>query len=59
MKRILTFLQEVEKELRKVNWPTKKELTQYTITVVLTVMFMSIFFVVVDYLISVLIRWYL
>lgn len=32
-----TFFSEVRTELKKVHWPNKKELTNHTLTVVLTV----------------------
>lgn len=34
--------------MRKVSWPTGKELTSYTITVVVTVAIMALFFAIVD-----------
>lgn len=44
----INFLKNVSREMKKVSWPGKKELTNSTITVVLTVAFVTIFFVVVD-----------
>jgi len=46
-------------EMRKTSWPKGKELTKYTVVVVSTVIFMAIFFVLVDLGISKLFRWYL
>jgi len=34
MKKILTFLKETKVELKKVNWPTRKETTKYTLIVI-------------------------
>ncbi|MCY8232377.1 preprotein translocase subunit SecE [Priestia endophytica] len=56
MKRIGSFFKDVIREMKKVSWPTKKELTRYTITVVTTVIVMTAFFAVVDLGISSLIR---
>ncbi|AKO90780.1 MULTISPECIES: preprotein translocase subunit SecE [Priestia] len=56
MKRIGSFFKDVVREMKKVSWPTKKELTRYTITVVTTVIVMTAFFAVVDLGISSLIR---
>jgi preprotein translocase subunit SecE len=56
MNRVGNFLRAVGREMKKVSWPKKNELTRYTITVISTVVFMTLFFVVVDYGISSLIR---
>jgi preprotein translocase subunit SecE len=34
--------------MRKVRWPHRKELTKYTITVITTLIFFTIFFTLVD-----------
>lgn len=46
------FLKNVSREMKKVTWPTGKELTNYTITVIATVGFMALFFAAVDAIIS-------
>ncbi|KKE78591.1 preprotein translocase subunit SecE [Bacilli bacterium] len=46
------FLKNVSREMKKVSWPKGKELINYTIIVVTTVVLMSIFFMVIDQLIS-------
>lgn len=56
MQRIVKFFREVGREMRKVSWPKRKELTNYTVTVLATVTFFSLFFAVVDLGISELIR---
>jgi preprotein translocase subunit SecE len=56
MQRIVNFFREVGREMRKVSWPKRKELTKYTVTVITTVVFFSVFFAVVDLGISELIR---
>ncbi|MCS1352519.1 preprotein translocase subunit SecE [Mechercharimyces sp. CAU 1602] len=35
-------------ELKKVRWPSRKELTSYTIVVIVTVLFLTLFFAVID-----------
>jgi preprotein translocase subunit SecE len=35
-------------ELKKVRWPSRKELTNYTIVVLTTVIFVTLYFVVLD-----------
>jgi preprotein translocase subunit SecE len=56
MQRITKFFSEIAREMRKVSWPRRKELTRYTITVLSTVIFFALFFEVIDFGISKLIR---
>ncbi|WP_152658516.1 preprotein translocase subunit SecE [Oceanobacillus sp. CFH 90083] len=42
------FLKNVSNEMKKVSWPKGKELRNYTFVVISTVIFMAIFFFVVD-----------
>lgn len=59
MGKIIDFFKKVVSEMRKVSWPRRKQLTRYTIVVLTTVVFMAVFFAVVDVGISSLIKWYL
>lgn len=45
---IFKFFRDVAREMRKVTWPKGQELVSYTITVVITVAFVAIFFAVID-----------
>ncbi|MEQ2528942.1 preprotein translocase subunit SecE [Robertmurraya yapensis] len=56
MHRIINFFKDVGREMGKVSWPKRKELTSYTVTVLVTVVFFTIFFAVIDLGISELIR---
>ncbi|WP_028390476.1 preprotein translocase subunit SecE [Bacillus cihuensis] len=56
MNRITEFFRGVAREMRKVSWPKRKELTRYTVVVLSTVVIMAVFFAVVDLGISKLIR---
>ncbi|HYK75027.1 MAG TPA: preprotein translocase subunit SecE [Pseudoneobacillus sp.] len=56
MQRLINFFRDVVREMKKVSWPKRKELTRYTITVMATVAFMAVFFAVLDLGISELIR---
>jgi preprotein translocase subunit SecE len=56
MQRLVNFFRDVSREMKKVSWPKGKELTRYTITVVSTVVFVGVFFAVIDLGISSLIR---
>lgn len=58
MGKIKTFLSNVMSEMRKTSWPKGKELTKYTIVVITTVIFVAVFFALVDLGISSLLRWY-
>lgn len=43
-------------ELKKVKWPSRKELVSYTLVVIGTVAFITIYFYILDLIISELIR---
>ncbi len=59
MKKITGFLKAVIAEMRKVSWPKKKELKKYTVVVIATVVFMAVYFGVVDFAISRIMDWYI
>ena len=48
MSKLSGFLKDVVSEMRKVSWPKRKELTRYTIVVLSTVVFMAIYFGILD-----------
>ncbi|WNF37036.1 preprotein translocase subunit SecE [Bacillaceae bacterium IKA-2] len=56
VKKNIRFLRDVVFELKRVSWPTRKELTRYTIVVLVTVIFIALFFTVVDLGVSELVR---
>lgn len=53
---IINFMTEGYKELKKVRWPNRKELTSYTTIVIATVALLTVFFFVVDLGISSLLK---
>ncbi|AYC30629.1 preprotein translocase subunit SecE [Paenisporosarcina cavernae] len=59
MSKITSFFGKVVSEMRKVSWPKRKELTRYTVIVLSTVVFMALFFTVIDLGISEAFRWFL
>ncbi|KIL52254.1 preprotein translocase subunit SecE [Jeotgalibacillus campisalis] len=59
MGKISSFFRNVSSEMRKVSWPKRKELTRYTITVLSTVVFVALFFFVIDLGITAVIDWIL
>ena len=48
----IQFLREVRLELKKVDWPTRKELISYSIVVLVTITVLTAFVAGVDYLFS-------
>ncbi|RFU68645.1 preprotein translocase subunit SecE [Peribacillus saganii] len=56
MNRLTDFFGGVGREMKKVSWPKKKELTRYTVIVLATVTIMAVFFAVIDLGISSIIR---
>ncbi len=54
--RVAQYIRETRAELRKVVWPTREEATNLTIIVVGTIVVMSAFFGVIDYLLTALFR---
>jgi len=47
-KRVQRFLHDVRVELKKVNWPTRRELTVFTGVVVVAILFVGVFFWLLD-----------
>ncbi|MER2089286.1 preprotein translocase subunit SecE [Sporosarcina sp. JAI121] len=58
MSKLSGFFKNVVSEMRKVSWPKRKELTRYTIVVLSTVLFMAIYFGLIDLGISRIMEWY-
>jgi preprotein translocase subunit SecE len=50
------FIREVREEARKVTWPTRRETTISTTMVLVMVAIAATFFVIVDWIISTLVR---
>jgi len=48
VKEFLQFVRESKEELRKVTWPDRDEVTNFTIVVVITVIFISLFLWFID-----------
>jgi preprotein translocase subunit SecE len=56
MSSLFKFFRNVRSEMGKVSWPKRKELTGYTITVIVTVTILALFFAGVDQIITLLMR---
>ena len=52
VKKIWTFIKEARQELKKVNWPSRKELIESTKVVIISSLLMILFIGVVDYVYS-------
>lgn len=57
--RVKTFLKGVLAELKKVHWPTKKQLINYTGVVILAVVAMALVISLYDWIVSTLIQFLL
>jgi len=56
MKKIIQFFKEAYEELKKVSWPSKDELKESTLVVIITTIIISLFLGVVDKLISEIVK---
>lgn len=54
MKKIARFLANVKKEMKKVRWPDKKEMTMYSIATLITVVIFALFFGGLDMILGML-----
>lgn len=52
MNQVKGFFKGVSSELKKITWPTEKEMKSYTAQVLIFVALLTVFFFVVDLLIS-------
>ncbi len=53
---LITFYGDVKTELRKVTWPSKKEVYGTTLVVIITVFFFGVYLALVDVVLSRLVR---
>ncbi len=58
-RKLRQFFREAKTELKKVKWPTRKELVASTAVVLVLVIIMAIFFWIVDYLLMLLFNYVL
>lgn len=56
MQRVISFLKEARAELGKVTWPTRKELMESTVLVIVSVIAVSIFIGAVDFVFNQLLQ---
>jgi preprotein translocase subunit SecE len=53
MKKVVSFLEEVKIEFKKVVWPGKKEVTNATVSVIVFTIIVAFVLSVLDYLLSI------
>ena len=56
MKKVNEFIKEVKSEVSKVTWPGRKETTMTTISILFMVFLAAIFFLFIDWIFSVLMK---
>lgn len=56
MKKIINFFKGVKKELKKVKWPTKKEMAKYSIATFGFIIFFGLFFALTDLILALITR---
>ena len=59
LERARLFLSEVRNELKRVTWPSQKEVYATTVVVILTSMFFGVYLFTVDYSVNSLVQWVL
>ena len=57
IERMRLFLSEVRNELKRVTWPSQKEVYATTVVVILTSIFFGVYLFVLDYGINNLVQW--
>lgn len=57
--KILGFFDDVVKEMKKVTWPTKDELKDFTAVVLVATLIMAVFIYAVDTIVNVALRYIL
>lgn len=56
MKKIAKFFKGVKKEVSRVRWPNKKEMTKYSIATIVFIIFFSLFFYAFDAIVAFLMK---
>jgi len=53
----ISFFKEVRKEMKKVKWPSKKEMVKYSFATICFILFFAIFFYAIEVIIALLKAW--
>lgn len=54
MKKLVRFFISVKKEMKKVKWPSRKDMIKYSIATISFVIFFGIFFTCIDFIVAAL-----
>lgn len=57
MKKVLEFFKNVNKELSKVRWSTKKEMMVYSMATIIFIVIVSLFFLTIDFILATVKTW--
>ena len=57
IERLRLFLSEVRNELKRVTWPSQKEVSATTVVVILVSVFFSVYLFILDYGFNSLVQW--
>ena len=57
LRRLATYVQQTREELKKCTWPSWDELKGSTVLVAITILFLSLFTVAVDFVLSHVVVW--
>ncbi len=52
MKKLKKYLHDVKKEMKKVRWPNRKELFNYSLATIVFIVFFGVFFSLTDVLLA-------
>jgi len=55
--RLANYIQGTQEELKKCSWPTLDELQGSTVVVMVSVLLLGVFTVIVDLILTILVRW--
>jgi preprotein translocase subunit SecE len=58
MNRLIEFLKEARAELGKVSWPTRQELYESTILVIVSVIIVTVFIGAIDFVFNQMLSWF-
>ena len=56
MKKLARFFVSVKKELKKVRWPKKKEMTKFSVATIAVLCFFMLFFTGIDALLGMIVK---
>ncbi|OQX50888.1 preprotein translocase subunit SecE [candidate division CPR3 bacterium 4484_211] len=55
--KVVVFLKQVKAELKRVKWPTSKEVRRLTLLVVITMIILGLYIGIIDVILTKLIEW--